>query len=342
MSASDKLQVNLWGGGSSFRLDKLLLTTNPEGPRGSSGDRAPTFIRATTPSWENVQNMPYQTYKWANRHGGPPDTGGRSGLACDPCNALYGLRQEGLCDNTQDDLYDDAQPVRAAKEAAKAFVYRLRARFDQIGFVDYSDDASIRREMNCIWLRKSVPIEYGPGVWNPEIDKPDEAWTWCFDHRTPSGLPDNSRTGGSVLYAIENMQPDAWTNIAGGLRRGIEVLKTGDGHYGRPYAKRYIILMTDGVPNRWPGYPKRQACHEGAPADASTEELARVCANYYAEQAKEDGIRVFVIGLGLNVNEEWLKTITTEPDDYIAAETAEQLNDAFSKIASRLDLRLVE
>jgi hypothetical protein len=340
-TGAGSFQVNLWGGGTGFRLDKIVLTTNPEGPQGG-GDRAPSFIRATTPTWNQVRTAAYQTYSLNGRYGGPPDTGGRNGMACDPCNALYGLRVEGLCDNTQDDLYDDAQPVRAAKEAAKTFVHRLRARFDQVGFVEYETHSKISREMNCIWLRQTVPVGYGPGIWDFETNTPDQAWTWCFDHRTAGGTPDDSRTGGSVISAIEEIEPAVWTDIAGGLRDGIDVLKTGEGHYGRPYAKRYIVLMTDGVPNRWPGYPKLQACHADSEAGASTEQLARDCANYYAEQAKTAGIRVFVIGLGLGVDEAWLKTITTEPADYIAAATAEELNAAFAKIASRLDLRLVE
>lgn len=359
--SSTQVQINLWGGGTGFRLDKLLLTRNPEGPSNASADRAPSFIRNTTPTWSEARPLAYQSYVYDGRYGGPPDTGGRNGLACDVCNALYGGSQEAGCDKTQDDIFDDAQPIRAAKEAAKVFVRRMRARFDQVAFVEYSTQSDIGRELNCVWQRGVPPVDYGLGVWDPDIG-PDQAWIWCFDHRAgPGGYegpPDDSFDDGSVIYAIESMEPEVWTNIAQGLQNGVEVLQPIQGHHGRPFAARYIVLMTDGVPNRWPDYPRDHECHaedlwpiEGK-EDASRNEdeaKARDCTIYYANQAKNKGIAVFTIGLGVNVDSELLEAVarkapgTNQPNgDYFPVTSGEELNAAFEEIANRMILRLVE
>jgi hypothetical protein len=359
VAAADQLQVNLWGGGPGFRLDKLVLTRDPE-PPGGGADRAPSFIRETTPSWNDVKDQAYQTYELQGRYGGPEDTRGRSGMACDTCNALYGLRvleEETIkCDNTLDDTFDDAQPIRAAKEAAKSFVRRLRARFDQVAFVQYSDTATISRKLNCVWQRGPVPAEYGVGVYDPESEaeiKADNAWTWCFDHRTgPSGYeldtpPDTSVQSGSVVYAIESVQPNGWTNIADALQKGMDVLEPSEPQYGRPYALRFVILMTDGVPNRYPGKSGQQACYEEDlwPDNSGSEAeiRARDCVIYYAREAKTKGIAVFTIGLGLNVDQELLAEVArTTGGEAFLAERAEELEAIFQEIANRIFLRLVE
>jgi hypothetical protein len=349
-TGSRDLQVNLWGGGPGFRLDKILLTRNPEGQRGG-GDRAPRFIRETTPDWDDVADQEYQTYELQGRYGGPPDTGGRNGLACDTCNAQYGDVVEGVCDNRADDILDDAQPVRAAKEAAKSFVRRMRARFDQIGFVEYETRASISRELNCVWQRGVPPIEYGLGIWDSETGLADNAWTWCYDHRIDpggyEGLPDTGIDSGSVIYAIESMQPAVWTNIAEGMELGMDVLEPTGGHYGRPYALRYMILMTDGVPNRWPGGANAE-CHQDPdlwPDESGdeNEDKARDCVIYYADQAKSKGVAIFTIGLGMSVDGPLLQAVAeTTGGDYFHAQRADELNAVFDEIANRIFLRLVE
>jgi len=338
-----------------FRLDKILLTRSPEGPSNASADRAPTFIRATTSTWAEAQPFPYQTYVRNGRYGGPSDTGGRNGLACDPCNALYGGSKDAGCDKALDDTFDDAQPIRAAKEAAKTFVHRLTARFDQIAFVEYSTQSEISRELNCVWQRGRPPTDYGLGVWDPDLG-PDQAWTWCFDHRTGTGgyegLPNEDTDEGSIIYAIDSMEAEGSTNIALGLKHGNDVLQQGEGHYARPFSARYIILLTDGIPNRWPNHPRAHECYaddlwpvEGVEDKSKTEEEARArdCVIYYADQAQSEGIAVFTIGLGVNVDDDLLTEVARRTNgSYFAVTSGEELNAAFEEIANRMILRLVE
>jgi hypothetical protein len=272
-------------------------------------------------------------------------------LACDECNALYGGSPDAGCDKTQDDIFDDAQPIRAAKEAAKSFVRRMRARFDQVAFVEYSTQSDISRELNCVWQRDVPPVDYGLGIWDPDTG-PDHAWIWCFDHRTGeggyAGAPSNSLDDGSVIHAIESMEPEAWTNIAHGMQHGIEVLQPAQGHYGRPFAARYLIILTDGVPNRWPGHPSNHECYADPDLWVDDESdrdqsRARDCTIYYAQQAKAAGIAVFTIGLGFNVDEDLLQEVARYTGGaYFAVTSGAELNAAFEEIANRIVLRLVE
>ena len=161
--SSSQVQINLWGGGMGFRLDKLLLTRNPRRPQQRLADRAPSFIRATTPTWNEAQPFPYQSYVaqralWRTARHRRTQWIGLRRVQC----PLWRIQDAG-CDKPQDDIFDDAQPIRAAKEAAKSFVRRMRARFDQVAFVEYSDTATISRELNCVWQRDSPPVDLWPG-----------------------------------------------------------------------------------------------------------------------------------------------------------------------------------
>lgn len=380
----NRVTVNIWGGGSGFRLDKVLLTRNAQGPDTRYTDRAPEFIRNTTPAWDNTtRNAGYQTYVRDGRYGGPGDTRGKTGMATSRCNPIYGMNVNGgctpgqapgggcqdldgndtvdfyeICDNTTDDMFDDQQPIRAAKEAAKNFVRRLRARFDQIGFVGYSTsyNQDVLRELNCLKTPARAgtqPMPDYPGVWDPQTG-PDPAWIWCYDHRTgPDGYSGPNRlddtTHGSIIGAIEDMHANGWTNIGDGMREAMETIGTGTGHYGRPNAIKVMILLTDGVANRWPTYsrcPAGSCCAEDnyqPNRGSSDEQRAADCVMYYAERAKNQNIVIYTIGLGLGADEDLLKAVAEETGGlYYFAPKAKDLDWIFQQIADQIFLRLVE
>jgi hypothetical protein len=345
--------VNIWGGGPGFRLDKVLVTNDPEGPS-TAHDRSPQFIRDLTPTWgspDNMQSQSYQSYRYSyaadgqTYYMGPPDTGGHTGDTCQPCNYQYGLvENQGctvgqleagcedfngngridyneVCNNINDDLFDDKQPIRDAKEAAKNFVKRLKARFDQIGFVTYSADVRTDSELVCI-KHYGYPPSEDRGVWDP-VTGPDAAWTWCFN---------------PIITAIEGMNSNGNTNIAGGLERGMGVLSTQSGHYGRPAAAKVIVLMTDGQANVSPG----GACDDdpslwpegGAPKD---------CVIYYANQAQDQNIVVYTIGLGDSADHDLLRAVADRTGGvYYFAPDPERLDAIFQQIADQIFLRLVQ
>jgi hypothetical protein len=379
-------QINIWGGGSGFRLDKILVTRHGAGPETNTTtypDRAPAFIRNTTPKWDNAtRNAQYQTYERDRRYGGPADTGGRNGMALMKCNPIYGLRvndgctpgqepsascsdldENGkvdfyeICDNTTDDMYDDQQPIRAAKEAAKNFSKRLRAHYDQLGFVGYSTqyNQDVLRELNCVKTPKSPPkMPDAPGIWDPETG-PDNTWIWCYDNRLdptgydPSAKRNENTTHGSIFEAIEDMNADGWTNIADGMRIGMKVLSSDTGHYGRPNAIKVMILLTDGVANRWPGYSKcgsGSCCAEDLykPNSGSNDEnKAADCVIYYSQIANNNSIVVYTIGLGLGADGDLLQAAADETGGlYYFAPRAQDLDYIFQQIADQIFLRLVE
>jgi hypothetical protein len=362
--------INIWGGGTGFRLDKILLARNNESPSGYT-DKAPSFIRSATPAW-NPSN-PYQTYEDADRYGGPPDTRGRTGFACHKCNPIYGQRvnkdrdgngkldpyetddlngngkidPDEICDHTLDDIFDDQQPIRAAQEAGKNFVKRLTATVDQVGFIGYSTtyDEDIRRELNCV----KVATDFGlvrpdyPGVYDTETNVADPAWTWCFDHRTSTdgysgSTRSTSKTNGSVIGAIEDMYPSGYTNIAQGMQMALETLSTGTGHYGRPSAAKVMVLLTDGVANRYPSGP----CDDNSSLWPSGG-AAQDCVIYFSQEARNKGVVIYSIGLGLDADHQLLEAAAQNAGGvYYFAPSGDQLDAIFQEIADQIFLRLLE
>jgi hypothetical protein len=229
----------------------------------------------------------------------------------------------------------------------------MRARQDQVGFVEYRDDANVVRELSCL-SRPDMPA--GIGVWDTESG-PDEAWTWCFDHRLGAngyeGPRDTSQDGGSVIGGIESMRVDAekvWTNTADGIKQGTRLLSVSEGN-GRSYALRFMVLMTDGVPNRWPtADPGEDQCfredlwpHPHDPRDRNIDR-AKDCVIYYADKAKEEQIAIYTVGLGLVAQEEedlLMEVARRTGGEYFYAQTAAELEQKLQQIADRIFLRLV-
>ncbi|MBN1935927.1 MAG: DUF11 domain-containing protein [Anaerolineae bacterium] len=329
--------INLWGGGLGFKLDKILLTTNPDNSAaGGVHDNAPSFIvnTTTTPgmsgvtNWNNVKNQPggtYLTYIYSGQYGGPPDSGDRArisaldpaldfDMALHPCNPQYGavysddwdgsgqIDPDETCDNRFDDLFDDLQPMRDAKEAYKAFVRQAKVPLDQLSLVRYSSSGQAIRELMCLLTPSAgldrLPAGY-PGLWDFSTGTPDPAWRWCYDHRSSSdgltGVPADDVTHGSLLWGIEKMYPDASTNMAEGMKFGIDGLGTGTGHYGRLNVVKALLLFSDGVPNILPaGSDPCKADNQWPDGGFGT---ASDCVIFYADRAREQGIRIYTVGL---------------------------------------------
>lgn len=285
--------LHIWAGGIGFRLDKIILTTN---------------------------------YYFNPSDEGPDETHGRdpSGLACDPCNPGYGLRIEGQCDNRRDDLYDDDQPIRFLKEAAKDFAARLDPVVDQIGVVTYgrvegSSKASIDSYLQCV-----------------------------EEHGDPCYFDD-------VMDAIEAMEADGGTNIPDGIRRGIEVFAHEN---SRGAAAHIMILMTDGQTNQCDGlagYTENEwgtaltapACAAGDPwpdnSGGNEPKWSRDCVVYYANQAREAGYVIYAISLGTQADMDLLEYVAEETGgQHYNTVDPEDLSAIFNSIADHIFLRLIE
>jgi hypothetical protein len=107
-----------------------------------------------------------------------------------------------------------------------------------------------------------------------------------------------------------------------------------------------MILMTDGVPNANPG----GACPSGGSTPwtgdipVETNSLQdHNCPMYFAEQARLNNIRLYVIGLGYGVNQDYLRQVaqTGGGQAYFSASGGD-LDLIFAEILNNIYVRLVE
>ncbi|HUW14752.1 MAG TPA: VWA domain-containing protein, partial [Anaerolineae bacterium] len=260
---------------------------------------------------------------------------GRTGWACEPCDPRFAGRPGGaiVCDpddpssctyrpdcsaggnpdQRKNAIYDDEQPIRNALEAAKHFVGRLNPRFDQVGYVRYSTDAQIANELQC--LRRLGA-----------------------DNCTAQVITD------TVLYALDRTRAGGSTNIAEGIKSGIDVLSTAAPHYGRPGAARVMVLMTDGQANRYPNYPDYHECwQEDLWPDVGNWELDRAadCVVHYAQEARDNGIAICTISLGRSADRELMTEVAhlTGCTQH-GADRRGELDHIFDELYERIFLRL--
>jgi hypothetical protein len=274
--------LNFWAGGAEFAFDRIAITTNSYGSDGSPPSPMTWNSGRGAEEWDNM----------------------RRGWACNPCDPRFagypaddpdrpgGFDPAGwvgihpVCDSgpnpdqREDDLYDDEQPMRASIEAAKMFVTELLdPRYDQVGYVRYSTNSQISSELQC--LRRE-----GKG----EIAECNEA---VINSTVVAGL-ESTTAGGS-------------TNIAGGMRNGLQVLSTFDPHNGRAGATHVMIVMTDGQANVSPNStcysdPSRQWL-DGAGSNAQD------CVIYYAHEARDDNVIVYTITIGVSADFELMQAV---------------------------------
>jgi Flp pilus assembly protein TadG len=311
LSAGPEHTLNFWTAGPGFSLDKIVITNDPRADLDENG-------RPLDWTYHDVSD------------GGPQETHGRTRWACmgaeDPRFKPIDPANDEL-----DDLYDDAQPIRASKEAAKSFVRRLNTELDQIGYVWYSGSASIREELYCL-------KRYGG----------------CDDFE-------------NVADTIETTFARGSTNIADAMWDGMRVLSTGKEpnldpggrgfppkqpgkqHYGRPNAAHIMVLMTDGQANVSPSLPDGYGnCYSDnlwpdVVGESRDERRARECVAWFANQARDRGVVVYTIGLGAQADNELLAHVADITGGwYYFAPTAEELDEVFESLYERIFLRLTE
>ena len=300
--------LNFWAAGPGFSLDKIVITN----------DSRPDLNHSPHPLVDR----------------GPDETHGRSDWACmgaeDPRFSPIDSETGDL-----DDLYDDFQPIRAAKEAAKNFVRRLNPELDQIGYVWYSSSSEIEKELYC--------LKQGLG---------------CSDFE-------------NVVAIVESTSAEGSTNIADAMWDGIRVLTTGREpdlnpsgigfppkepsaqHYGRPSAAHILILMTDGQATRYPTLPAGYGnCYSDElwpdqPDETSDERRARECVVWFALQARDENVVIYTIGLGAQADSELLSHVADVTAGLYFYASMEQLDEIFESLyervfRERIFLRLTE
>ena len=306
-------KLMFWAGGCEFALDRIAITSNPNGSDGNP----PGPI-----SWNGGKGADV----WAN---------GRTGWACDRCDSRFAgypgrvdelsspsqvVNYFPICDRganpdrRQDKIYDDEQPIRASVEAAKMFVRELLdPRYDQIGYVRYSSNSEIASELQCV-------------------------------RRLGSDLCTDQVIENTVISELNDTRAGGSTNIAGGMLDGLQVLSTQPGHYGRPGATHVMIVMTDGRANQVPNSecysdPARQWVN----SDGSAGTNAQDCVIYYAYEARNNNVVVYTITLGSGADFDLMQAVANMTGGvHRNADRPEMLPAIFEELYKLMFLKLVE
>jgi Mg-chelatase subunit ChlD len=109
------------------------------------------------------------------------------------------------------------------------------------------------------------------------------------------------------------------TNFADGIKAARTELAS---LRGRPGIGKYLIALTDGVATR--------------PVRAGDEAYPEKAGRAEAEAARAQGISVFTIGLGKDINAEFLKAAASSTEDAFFAPTARDLQGIYQEIATRI------
>ncbi len=109
------------------------------------------------------------------------------------------------------------------------------------------------------------------------------------------------------------------TNITGGLSDSLAQLSS---EKARPDSKKIIILLTDGVPT--------EPTQTGAPKYPLTS------AQDIATSIKAKGIDLYTIGLGKDIDDTFLKSISSDDNHYFNAPSKETLASVYTKISKNL------
>jgi hypothetical protein len=109
------------------------------------------------------------------------------------------------------------------------------------------------------------------------------------------------------------------TNLGDGIKKALVELARN----GREKAKKAIIVLTDGVATR-----------PLDPFDQSNEAYAEEYAAIQAAEAQKEDIFLYVIGLGSEINEQFLAyQVASAPDRFYKARTSDELSKIYAEIA---------
>jgi len=150
-------------------------------------------------------------------------------------------------------------------------------------------------------------------------------------------------TGVSGLSQMQAGHIDGWTNMGGGLEKGIETLTTDP---ARPAAHKMIVLLTDGQANinengQWPS---------GSYTDR--ERIMGQARQYVLDQAQlaaDAGIRIFAVSVGAYADTGLMEEVATiAGGEHLAATGGDiatyraQLEDIFVRLSGKRPVELIE
>ncbi len=139
-----------------------------------------------------------------------------------------------------------------------------------------------------------------------------------------ASLTKNLESVKSAINSISILQPGNLqnTNLADGILKGTNELTSSSARSG---ASKVLIALTDGVATR--------------PLKAGTARYPEIYATEIAKKAKDAGIRLFTIGLGKDLNQEFLKQVASSPSDFFLAPSADDLQGVYKEIGLKMCTR---
>jgi hypothetical protein len=303
LSANQTYVLSFWGGGAGFDIDRIIITND-----------------------NTSSNLPLRNSEANNA---------RTGWACERCDPRFAGMPGGLhvdmdpgagedwwwlpdCsvgahpDQREDPIYKGELPIRDALKAAINFVDRMDFSLDQVGYVDYDTNPHTRNELEC--LRRLGPEDCTADV----IDN-------------------------TVIYELNSTVSSFRTNMAGGMKDGIDVLSTSAGHYGRPGAAHIMVLMTDGEANEYPHSYGDPVCYNIDGREWPGGPNAKDCVIYYAHEAQKNGVVIYTISLGYSADLEIMQAVADiTGGEHRWAPSPDKLDDIFDELFERIFVRLTD
>lgn len=343
--------LKLYQGSAGYKVDKVVFTNDSSGftPEEGASGTVPAVLR------QNAAGGTATATDYPNQLGPPASPGSATREACNVCNPAFGYTvnpSQCTCKRSavdtansgygggtgctlvqnptnqlqaelQTGLYAGLQPLRSAQEAVKNFARQLDPEFDQLGLVPFTggsdnttaqNDSTRRSKLQCLnWA-----ANHASGT------------AECYDNNlftTPLSYT-------QVFSAVEKQWAESGTNIAVGLREGLEEL--GVSTPGNSVAntcsatsndltscdragaaRRIMILLTDGTPNENPG---NCAPGSGRPdlwdGILGTEDPDFECAVYYAFLAVQNNVTLYTVGVGGSIDPDLLTTLATGTDPH--------------------------
>jgi len=108
----------------------------------------------------------------------------------------------------------------------------------------------------------------------------------------------------------------SYTNLALGLDRVSQIFSAIP---KRPDTRRAVILLTDGIPT-------------ADDENVDPEKLALAV----AEKLESDGVKLYAVGLGTDVNRNFLESLVSEPASYHGAAQSKDLSSIYSSLATEI------
>lgn len=130
---------------------------------------------------------------------------------------------------------------------------------------------------------------------------------------------DLSRVRDAVSAIRISSEGTQYTNIADALLKSDAELGAVSNESDN---RKVIVLLTDGIANK--------------PEKEDNPNYAEEYAVQISKELKEKGVKVFTIGLGKDVNQNFLKTVASSTDEFYPAPTANNLSSVYSSIATKI------